>query len=55
MMHKHSDQCEVKEHAFHEHPHEGDQEEIVKENSYDLAVDGYGITTSACLVDSNDK
>ena len=55
MMHKHSDKCEVQEHALHEHPHEGDQKEVVKENSYDLAVDGYGVTTAICPVHSSDK
>ena len=36
-------QNKVHDHSFHQHPHEGDQEEIVKEHSNGLAVDGHMI------------
>ena len=40
MFHKNEDQSHVQDHALHQHPHEGHKEEVVEEDSYDLAVDG---------------
>ena len=34
------DKNDVQDHSLHQHPHEGHQEEVVEEDSYDLAVDG---------------
>ncbi len=34
------DQHHIEDHPFHQHPHEGDQEEVVEEDSHSLAVDG---------------
>jgi hypothetical protein len=30
---KDPDQCDIEDHALHQHPHEGDQEPVVEKNS----------------------
>ena len=44
MVHKDTNEYHIENDPFHQHPHEGDQEEVVYENSSDLAVDGDHIT-----------
>ena len=53
MLHKDSHKSHIEDHTLHQHPHEGDQEEVVEENSYDLAVDRD--KNFACLVHSGHK
>ena len=33
MCNKDPDQCDIEDHALHQHPHEGDQEPVVEKNS----------------------
>ena len=44
---------DVQDHSLHQHPHEGHQEEVVEEDSYDLAVDGDMVT--CCLINTSHK
>ena len=37
---KHFDENHIQDDPLHQHPHEGHQEEVVEENSHNLAVDG---------------
>ena len=40
MFDENSNKNNVQDHTLHQHPPEGDQEEVVEEDSYDLTVDG---------------
>ena len=42
---KHFDENHIQDDPFHQHPHEGHQEEVVDEDSHNLAVDGDRVTS----------
>ena len=39
VLHKYTHKCHIEDDPLHKHPHEGDKEEVVEEDSYDLTVD----------------
>ena len=53
MDHKDTHKCHIEDDPLHQHPHEGDKEEVVEKDSYDLAVDRW--ISCACLVYASNK
>ena len=39
MSHEHTHKCQIEDDPLHQHPHEGDKEEVVEKDSYDLTVE----------------
>ena len=51
--HKDTHKCHIEDDPLHQHPHEGDKEEVVDEDSYYLTMDRW--TIRACFVYASEK
>ena len=51
--HKNTHKCNIEDNPLHQHPHEGDKEEVVDEYSNDLTMDRW--TIRVCFVYASKK